>query len=457
MKKSGNSDGAKGFYQVNVDSDKGARIDCENYYDKTRELVGASVMTNKLLRKQLYEKAKKEPKFRFYSLFHHVTHEETLYEAWKKVKSNKGAPGVDGVTFKDIENREDGVFGYIRELQEELRSKKYKPKMVKRVYIPKANGKLRPLGIPTIKDRIVQQAVLFIVEPIFEADFFDISYGFRPKKSAHGAIENIEKNLKDGYRVIYDADLKGYFDTIDHDNLMKAVERRIADGSILSLIKKWLKVKIFEYDENGKSKVSQPEMGTPQGGVISPLLANIYLHHFESRFYRESSSKNIEARMVRYADDFVIMTKKPMPEFISYLEGELEGRFKLTINREKTKITDLRTIGNALEFLGYYFRYEKSRFYKYPCLSYGASKNSVKKIKAKVGEILSYKRSFQDLDGVISVLNPVLRGWSNYFSLGYKKRVYTNINYHLDLKCWKFCTRKSQRKMKLPKIGRAHV
>lgn len=402
------------------------------------------------LRKKLFLKAKAEPKFRFYSLIGHVTQIETLYDSWKRVKKNKGGAGIDEINFKDIENSDGGVNKFLEDLMKDLKEKKYKPKAVKRVYIPKADGKKRPLGIPTIRDRVVQQSVLLIIEPIFEADFLDSSYGFRPNRNAHDAVKKIESHLRSGKRVVYDADLKGYFDTIPHDNLMKAVERRIADSSILRLIKMWLTCAVIGKDENGKMTGSRPKEGTPQGGVISPLLANIYLHHFEKYFMKTIIKNKYDASIVRYADDFVILMPEPLTNLIKELEELLEGKFRLTINREKTKWIDLRNIGETLDFLGYSFRYEKSLRYKTPCLSLFASDKSLKKVREKIGIILNYQNSFQPIHKVVKELNLTLGGWKNYFSLGYKKKVYTKVNYHLDYKFWKFCSRKSQRKMKLP-------
>jgi RNA-directed DNA polymerase len=292
-----------------------------------------------LLRTKLFQKAKEEPSFRFYSLFSQITRQDTLEGAWTRVKANKGSPGMDGIDFKDIENQEGGVAGFLDDLRKDIREKTYKPKPVKRVYIPKPDGRKRPLGIPTIRDRVAQQAVLLIIEPIFEADFLDSSYGFRPNRSAHDAIGKIQSHLKCGKRVVYDADLKGYFDTIPHDNLMKAVKKRIVDSSVLQLIKLWLRSTIIDKDENGKPRWSKPKMGTPQGGVISPLLANIYLHYFEKYFESViGKEKKMKASIVRYADDFVILMTEPFPALISKMEEMLEGRFRLTINREKNEM-----------------------------------------------------------------------------------------------------------------------
>ena len=258
------------------------------------------------LRQKLYRKAKMEPKFRFYTLYDRITRRDVLESAYKIARANKGAAGVDGTTFEDIEGSADGVEGFLEGIREALISKKYRPSAVLRAWIRKPDGRKRPLGIPTIRDRVIQTAVLLVIEPIFEADFPDCSYGFRPKRSAHEALAEVRKHLKEGLGSVYDADLKGYFDSIPHDKLMKCLRMRIVDLSVLKLIRMWLQAPVMEEDRKGGKKVKRNDKGTPQGGVISPLLANVYLHWFEKVFHSaEGPVSWAKAQMVRYADDCV--------------------------------------------------------------------------------------------------------------------------------------------------------
>ncbi len=261
------------------------------------------------LRTKLANKAKQEPKFRFYNLYGQILRMDVLQIAWNLVRKNGGAPGIDNVSIRSFDSAEK-VTDLLVTIQKELKEKSYRPQPVKRVYIPKPNGKLRPLGIPTVKDRIVQAAVKLLLEPIFDEDFLDCSYGFRPERSAHQALTEIREAVRTGKQSVYDADLKGYFDSIPHDKLMLSLKTRVVDRSILNLIKMWLKAPVAEETFKGRGpKLTYPKKGTPQGGVISPLLANLYLHWFDKSFHGRNGPANwAKAKLVRYADDCVPRT-----------------------------------------------------------------------------------------------------------------------------------------------------
>jgi len=411
------------------------------------------------LRWKLNQKAKKEPKFRFYALYDRVCRMDVLEAAWKHVGKKGKAPGIDGVRAEDILAKEGGVKEFLVSLQEELSSKRYRPSPVKRVYIPKADGSKRPLGIPTLRDRVVQMAVVLILEPIFEADFLDCSHGFRRGRKAHDALEEIRVNLKEGRTAVYDADLKGYFDTIPHDKLMACVRMRVTDSGVLGLIRGWLRAPVIECDEQtGKPQPPRKSdgKGTPQGGVISPLLANVYLHWFDVMFHRKSGPRNwANARLVRYADDFVVMARYQGCRIDEWLDAKLEGWLGLTINREKTKVVNLGQ-AESLDFLGFTFRYDRDLFGSDKTyLNVTPSKKSMKKARDAIREETGSKKCFKPTPAVVKDLNTFLRGWSGYFDFGYPRKAFRDLSNYARKRMVTHLNRRSQRKYHRPQ-GMSH-
>jgi RNA-directed DNA polymerase len=358
--------------------------------------------------RKLYRKAKQEPDFRFYVLYDKIGHLHFLREAYRRVKANRGAPGIDGVTFEQVE--QEGLEEFLLELKEELVNRIYRPQPVKRVNIPKANGSTRPLGIPTIRDRVAQMSCKLVIEPIFEADFDDASYGFRPKRSASDAVTVIKEKLEEGKTEILDADLSKYFDTIPHNKLLKLIAMRVSDKHVIHLIKLWLKTPVIE---NGKmSGGKKNKVGTPQGGVISPLLANIYLNLVDKLVRNHKFFNGIE--IVRYADDFVLMSRKVGKDVINALKFLL-SQMGLSLNEEKTRL--LKVKEEQFDFLGFTFHYRKSAYAdNKQYLSVHPSKQAFQKLVANIrGELVQY-RNRNSID-TVKMLNYKLRGWLNYFSI----------------------------------------
>lgn len=399
---------------------------------------------------KIYQKAKQEKGYSFYILHDKVRQPHFLRHAYKLCKENKGRAGVDGKTFSDIEK--SGVEEFLKTIAKELEEHTYKAQPVLRANILKANGKTRPLGIPTIKDRVVQMSVKLVIESIFEADFENSSYGFRPSRSAHDAVKEIKKKLSEGKAEVYDADLSAYFDTIPHKELMILLRKRISDKHILNLIKMWLKSPVYEnktYTGGKKKKV-----GTPQGGVISPLLANIYLHLIDKAVNRASGIFHFfGVEIIRYADDFVLMGRKIPEKAISYLKEMLE-RMKLKINEEKSSM--LNGYKESFDFLGFTFRYSKDLYR--PERRYWniePSAKSQKRLRSKIRDYIK-KNGHKAPEILVNDFNAMLRGWINYYSIekvSYPGKAKRSLRYYLSRKITRFYKRKSQRKCKLYSKG----
>ena len=376
--------------------------------------------------RKLYCKAKAEPAFRFYVLYDKICREDILHHAYRLARANAGAPGVDEVSFAQIEER--GLEAWLAGLREELVSTTYRPDPVRRVMIPKPNGEgERALGIPTIRDRVIQTAAKLVLEPIFEADFEGSAYGYRPARGAVDAVKDVHRHLCRGYTDVLDADLSRYFDSIPHDDLLKSVARRVADGAVLRLIKLWLKAPIEERDGDGRRRIvggKRNKRGTPQGGVASPLLANIYMNRFLKHWRLTGRGEAFRAHVVSYADDFVILSRGCAAEALAWTKAVMT-RLGLTLNEAKTSLRDARQ--ERFTFLGYSFgpHWYKANGQWY--LGTSPSKKSVQRLKTTVGNLLvpGNNAPWQE---VRDTLNRSLRGWSNYFCYGTRRSAFRSVD-----------------------------
>jgi RNA-directed DNA polymerase len=377
------------------------------------------------LQSKLYRKAKNEPEFRFYQLYDKLYREDILEHAYALAKANDGAPGVDGESFEAIESK--GLKEWLNGLGRELHNKTYKPQPVRRVLIPKPGGGERPLGIPTIRDRVAQTAAKLILEPIWEAELEPNAYGYRPGRSAQDAIGKVDELLQAGYTDVVDADLSKYFDTIPHSELLECVARRIVDRQMLHLLRMWLKVPVEERDENGKRRLTggkNNDRGTPQGGVISPALANLYMNRMLKGFRQTRRGEQFRAHIVNYADDFVILSRGYANEALKWTRGVLQ-RLQLTLNETKTSIRNARQ--ERFDFLGYTFGPHFSARTGARYLGYSPSAKSVSRIRHAVGELLE-QRKVVPWTEVRHSLNQKLEGWRQYFRLGSRTRAYRLVD-----------------------------
>jgi RNA-directed DNA polymerase len=387
------------------------------------------------LQKKLYLKAKAEPDFRFYLLYDKVWRADILEHAYELARDNRGAPGVDGLTFAAIEAA--GYQGWLSGIGKDLRERNYRPDPVRRVMIPKPNGGERPLGIPTIRDRVVQTAVKLVIEPIFEADLEPNAYGYRPRRGAGDAIQAVHGLLCRGYTDVVDADLSKYFDTIPHDQLMRSVARRIVDRDILKLIKMWLKAPVEETDGDGRKRLTggkRNTQGTPQGGVISPLLANLYMNRFLKHWRLTEQGRRLKAHVIAYADDFVILSRGHAEEAKAWARVVMT-RLGLALNEVKTSVRNARQ--ERFDFLGYSFG--PHHFHKNGQWYLGASpsKKSVARLKPRISAVL-HRGNKAPWNEVRIELNRILKGWSSYFGYGTCTPAYRAIDNHVVTRVRRF-------------------
>jgi RNA-directed DNA polymerase len=381
------------------------------------------------LQTALHDKAKGSPKFRFYALYDKVYREDVMAFAYECCKANRGAAGVDGQTFEDIE--EYGLKKWLDELAQELKSRTYRPQPVRRVYIPKPDGRQRPLGVPAIRDRVAQTAAVLVLEPIFEADLPPEQYAYRPDRSALDAVKHVHQLLNTGHGQIVDADLSGYFDSIPHSELLKSVARRIVDGAMLHLIKMWLEAPVEETDEKGNKHRSTRNRdegkGTPQGAPISPLLSNLYMRRFVLGWKKLGHEKRLAARIVNYADDLVICCRGRAEEALTMMR-DIMTKLKLTVNETKTRVCTLPE--EKFDFLGYTFGRCYSPKTGRAYLGTVPSKKRVIRICEAISEMTGRDQTLLDQEMVVAKLNRTMIGWANYFCLGSVSKAYRAVDSH---------------------------
>jgi RNA-directed DNA polymerase len=405
----------------------------------------ATPLSVQKLQTALHDKAKGSPSFRFYALYDKVYRADVLAFAYECCKANGGAPGVDGQTFENIE--EYGLKRWLDELTQELRSRTYQPQPVRRVWIPKPDGKQRPLGVPAIKDRVVQMAAVLVLGPIFEADLQPEQYAYRPDRSALDAVKHVHKLLNTGHGQIVDADLSGYFDSIPHSDLLKSVARRVVDGAMLHLIKMWLEAPVEETDERGNKHRSTRNRdegkGTPQGAPISPLLSNLYMRRFVLGWKTLRHEKRLGAHIVNYADDFVICCRGRAEEALATMR-DMMSKLKLTVNETKTRVNKLP--GEKFDFLGYTFGRCYSTRTGRAYIGTIPSKKRVQRICGEISDMTGSNRTLLDQEQVVAKLNRMMIGWANYFCLGPVSRAYRAVERHAchRLRQW-LCAKHKQR------------
>jgi RNA-directed DNA polymerase len=389
------------------------------------------------LREALHAKAKGSPGYRFYLLYDKLYRDDVLAWAYDRCRENRGACGIDDQTFADIE--EYGRERWLDELAEELRKRTYCPQAVRRVWIPKADGSQRPLGIPTVKDRVVQTAALVVLEPIFEADLQPEQYAYRPERGAWDALEHVSTLLHTGYREVVDADLSGYFDSIPHGELLKSVARRISDRHVLHLIKMWLEAPVEETDQRGQKQRTyhnrDQRRGVPQGAPLSPLLANLYMRRFVLGWKVAGHERNLAARLVNYADDFVICCRHTAAQAMAAMRNMME-RLKLTVNERKTRIC--RVPGETFQFLGYTigscYSFRRQRSY----VGMRPAKTAVQRICRAISEMTSRRWLYLPVEDIVVAINQRLVGWANYFQLGSVSQAYRAVDRHTTYRLCKW-------------------